>query len=137
VRLYNPESHQWSLDWANGRAGVIGGPPNVGEFKNGRGKFYCQDTYNGRMIFIRYVWSDITANSAHFDLEKLGEAGIQKLSQLRRRLELRNRLLESRREGVRQTPNCSRERNSSYFGSNAVCIVTRSLLPDSPASRSF
>ena len=30
-----------------------------------------------------------------------------------------------------------RVRNSSYVGSNAVCIVTRSLLPDSPASRSF
>jgi hypothetical protein len=67
LRLYNPGSHQWSLYWANGKAGVIGGPPNVGEFKNGRGEFYCQDTYNGRMIFIRYVWSDITPNSAHFE----------------------------------------------------------------------
>jgi hypothetical protein len=67
LRLYNPESHQWSLYWANGKAGVIGGPPNVGEFKDGRGEFYCQDTFNGRMIFIRYVWSDITSNSAHFE----------------------------------------------------------------------
>jgi hypothetical protein len=67
LRLYNPESHQWSLYWANGKAGTIGGPPNVGEFKNGRGEFFSQDTFNGRMIFIRYVWSDITPNSAHFE----------------------------------------------------------------------
>jgi len=45
----------------------MGGPPNIGEFKNGRGEFYCQDTFNGRAILIRYVWSDITPNSAHFE----------------------------------------------------------------------
>jgi hypothetical protein len=67
LRLYNPESHQWSLYWANSKAGVIGGPPNVGEFKNGQGEFYCQDTFNGRMILIRYAWSDITPTTAHFE----------------------------------------------------------------------
>ena len=67
LRLYNPQSHQWSLYWANSKEGTIGGPPNVGEFKNGRGEFYCQDTFNGRAILIRYVWSDIKPNSAHFE----------------------------------------------------------------------
>jgi hypothetical protein len=47
LRLYNPEAHQWSLYWANSKDGAMGGPPNVGEFKNGRGEFYCQDTFNG------------------------------------------------------------------------------------------
>jgi len=45
----------------------LGGPPNVGEFKNGRGEFFSQDTFNGRTILVRYVWSDITANSARFE----------------------------------------------------------------------
>ena len=67
MRLYNPETHQWSLYWANSKNGYLGGPPNVGEFKNGRGEFYCQDTFNGRVILIRYIWSDITPNSAHFE----------------------------------------------------------------------
>lgn len=67
LRLYNPKSRQWSLYWANSRDGSMGGPPNVGEFKNGRGEFYAHDTFNGRMILIRYVWSDITPNSAHFE----------------------------------------------------------------------
>ena len=67
LRLYSPESHQWSLYWASSKAGTLAGPPQVCEFKNGRGEFYCQDTYNGRMILIRYAWSDITPNSAHFE----------------------------------------------------------------------
>lgn len=67
LRLYNPQTHQWSLYWANSKAGAMGGPPNVGEFKDGRGEFFCQDTFNGRMILIRYEWSGITANSAHFE----------------------------------------------------------------------
>ena len=67
LRLYNPQTHQWSLYWANSKQGTMGGPPNVGEFKNGRGEFYAQDALNGRVILIRYLWSEITPNSAHFE----------------------------------------------------------------------
>ena len=65
LRLYNPETHQWSLYWANSKNGVLDLPPNIGEFKNGRGEFLCQDTLDGRAILVRLVWSDITPNSAH------------------------------------------------------------------------
>ena len=75
LRLYNPDSHQWSLYWANSKAGVMSGPPNVGEFKNGRGEFYCQDTFNGRLVLVRYVWSDITPNSAHFEQSYSDDGG--------------------------------------------------------------
>lgn len=67
LRLYNPQTHQWSLYWANSKDGTMGGPPNIGEFKNGCGEFYSQDTLNGRAILVRYVWSHITPNSAHFE----------------------------------------------------------------------
>jgi hypothetical protein len=67
LRLYTPQAHQWNLYWANPKDGTFAGPPQVGEFKNGVGEFYCQDTYNGRMILIRYAWSGITPNSAHFE----------------------------------------------------------------------
>lgn len=68
LRLYNPESHQWSLYWANSKNGTLPPPPTVGSFssKNGRGEFYDQEPFNGRMIFVRYVWSDITPTSARF-----------------------------------------------------------------------
>ncbi len=66
LRLYNPQSRQWSIYWANGKDGVLG-LPTIGEFKNGRGEFFDQESYNGRTIFVRYIWSDITPNSAHFE----------------------------------------------------------------------
>jgi hypothetical protein len=66
LRLYNPESHQWSLYWANRKNGTLV-PPQIGEYKNGRGEFFAQDTFNGRVILIRFVWSDMTTNSPHFE----------------------------------------------------------------------
>ncbi|HEY4037688.1 MAG TPA: hypothetical protein VGM15_02610, partial [Burkholderiaceae bacterium] len=47
--------------------GTMGGPPTVGEFKDGRGEFYSQDTINDRAILVRFVWSAITPTSAHFE----------------------------------------------------------------------
>jgi hypothetical protein len=66
LRLYDPQSHQWSLYWANSKGGPIV-PPQVGEFKNGRGEFYAQDTLNGKSIFVRFIWSNTTTNTPHFE----------------------------------------------------------------------
>ncbi|SRR6266849_5946002 len=33
LRLYNPQSHQWRLYWANSKNGILD-PPQIGEFKN-------------------------------------------------------------------------------------------------------
>lgn len=66
LRLYNPESHQWSLNFANVKGGAMA-VPTIGEFKNGCGEFYNQETLNGRAIFVRFVISDITPNSCRFE----------------------------------------------------------------------
>jgi hypothetical protein len=66
VRLYHPDSHQWYLYWSNAQDGVMG-IPTIGEFKNGVGEFYDQEAFHGRTILVRYVWSAITPNSAHFE----------------------------------------------------------------------
>ncbi len=66
LRLYNPESRQWSLNFANAGGGVMS-VPTIGEFKNGRGEFFDQETLNGRAILVRFVISDITPNSCHFE----------------------------------------------------------------------
>src|SRR5215475_14767829 len=49
LRLYNPESGQWSLNFSNGTVGTLS-TPTIGEFKNGRGEFFDQETLNGRAI---------------------------------------------------------------------------------------
>jgi len=66
LRLYNPESHQWSLNFASSSGGTLS-PPTIGEFKNGRGEFFDQETLNGRAILVRFVISDITADSCRFE----------------------------------------------------------------------
>jgi hypothetical protein len=67
LRVYDPKGHQWRLYWATSKLGQLAGPPQIGEFKDGRGEFYCQDTFGDKTILIRYLWSDITPNSAHFE----------------------------------------------------------------------
>jgi hypothetical protein len=66
LRLYNPESHQWSLNFSNSASGTLS-QPTIGEFKNGRGEFYDQEALDGRAILVRFVISDITANFCRFE----------------------------------------------------------------------
>jgi hypothetical protein len=66
LRLYNPQSHQWSLNFSNSRGGTLS-QPTIGEFKNGRGEFYDQETLNDRAILVRFVISEITSDSCRFE----------------------------------------------------------------------
>jgi hypothetical protein len=67
VRLYDQETAEWSLYWANARTGMSL-PPTVGHFDGqGIGAFYDEEELDGRPILVRYVWSDITPSSAHFE----------------------------------------------------------------------
>lgn len=74
LRLYNPQSRQWSLNFANINGGELT-PPAIGEFKNGRGEFYNQDTLNGRSILVRFVISDITPDSCRFEQSYSDDGG--------------------------------------------------------------
>jgi hypothetical protein len=60
--LYNPDSHQWSQTFANSSDGILT-HSLFGSFKNGRGEFYDQEDFEGKMILVRFVWSDITPDS--------------------------------------------------------------------------
>ena len=66
LRLYDSESHQWSLNFSNIRSGTLS-QPTIGEFKNGRGEFFDQETFNGRAVLVRFVISDITEKSVHYE----------------------------------------------------------------------
>jgi hypothetical protein len=66
LRLYNPQSRQWSLNFANSAGGSLS-PPAIGEFRNGRGEFYNQETFKGRAILVRFVISEVTATSCRFE----------------------------------------------------------------------
>jgi len=66
LRLYDPEARQWRLYWANSRIGRID-PPQIGDFRDGRGDFCTTDTINGKTTLIRYDWSRMTSGTPHFE----------------------------------------------------------------------
>ena len=72
---YNPQSHQWSVYFASRKDGKVG-LPNVGEFTNGRGEFFVQDTLDGKSLLNRYVWSQIASNSPHFEESWSSDGGL-------------------------------------------------------------
>jgi hypothetical protein len=72
--LYNPQAHQWGLNWSNSSDGILG-IPTVGEFKNGRAEIFDQETYNGRTILVRGIWSDIKANTHRFEQDYSDDGG--------------------------------------------------------------
>jgi hypothetical protein len=74
LRTYNPNTRQWSLYWASSRDGILA-QPQVGQFHDGVGEFYAQDTIAGRSVFVRYLWSDITADSVHFEQAYSADGG--------------------------------------------------------------
>jgi hypothetical protein len=74
LRIYNPVSRQWSLNFANSSVGTLG-QPTVGEFKNGRGEFYDQESFAGRAILVRFVISEIKPDSCHFEQSFSSDGG--------------------------------------------------------------
>jgi hypothetical protein len=74
LRLYNPESRQWSLNFAGSAGGTLS-QPTIGEFRNGRGEFFDQETLNGRAILVRFVISDITPTSCRFEQSFSADGG--------------------------------------------------------------
>lgn len=66
LRLYNPGSRQWSLNYSNSRGGTLS-PPYVGEFRDGRGVFYGTDDLAGRVILARFVITRPSPDIARFE----------------------------------------------------------------------
>ena len=64
--LYDPKAHQWSQTFVNSAVGSFSGGL-IGEFRDGRGELYAQETRRGRSTLIRGVWSDIKPDSHHFE----------------------------------------------------------------------
>ena len=73
--LYNPTSHQWSQNFASSRVGMFSSGL-VGEFRNGRGELFQSDTFQGRAILVRGLWSDIKPNSHRYAESYSADGGV-------------------------------------------------------------
>ena len=67
LRVYNPETHQWSIYLLDLDKGEVDVPPVVGAFHGDRGEFFHQETLRGRTILVRYVWLNISPKSARME----------------------------------------------------------------------
>jgi len=66
LHLYNPDTHQWSVWFANAITGTLG-VPGVGHFANGEGVLYDREPYNGKMVYVRQIFSNMSAHTFNFD----------------------------------------------------------------------
>ena len=67
LRLYGPQTRQWSLNYANLRNGLLTSPVYGGFETAGRGLFYGADALDGRAILVRFVITKSSPNEAHFE----------------------------------------------------------------------
>lgn len=74
VRLFDPTQGRWSIYWIDGRDPKLDAPVH-GTFKDGVGTFLGEDTLEGRPIRIRFLWSQIKANSARWEQAFSADAG--------------------------------------------------------------
>jgi hypothetical protein len=62
VFLYDPKAHEWSMNFAGASVGKMT-PPTIGRMENGRIVFHGADTFDGRPVKVRAVWSDFKPTS--------------------------------------------------------------------------
>jgi len=67
TRGYDPKTQTWAIWWLDGRDPHRLDPPVFGNFQNGVGTFNGDDTFNGKPIKVRFIWSKITVSSAQWE----------------------------------------------------------------------
>jgi hypothetical protein len=74
LRLFDPATRLWSIWWIDGRAPGLDTPVR-GRFENGVGTFLADETWEGRPIVVRFIWSEITERSARWEQAFSTDAG--------------------------------------------------------------
>jgi hypothetical protein len=66
LRLFNPQTREWSIYWSTDLTGTLD-VPMIGGFQDGYGEFYSQEVFEGRHIYNRFIWSKVTANTCQWE----------------------------------------------------------------------
>jgi Protein of unknown function (DUF1579) len=76
IRAYDPKTGLWAIWWVDSRDphGTLD-PPVKGRFENGVGSFYSDYVADGKPTRVRFVWSDISAQSARWEQASSGDGG--------------------------------------------------------------
>jgi hypothetical protein len=76
LRLYNPQSAQWSLNFASLRNGMLTAPVYGAFNGRGRGLFYGQDMLDGRAILVRFIIDQVSKTEARFEQAYSADGGV-------------------------------------------------------------
>lgn len=57
LRLYNPDTCEWSIYWASSAGANNIFPPMIGKFVDGRGLFYAFELIGNQHILTRFIWT--------------------------------------------------------------------------------
>ena len=68
LRSFDSKTLQWSIWWLDSRTplGPVD-PPMRGGFRDGVGTFYADETFNGKPVRTRFLWTKITPTSCHWE----------------------------------------------------------------------
>ena len=64
LRVYNPNTHEWSINFATPARGELSSTPGIGQFKGGRVEFYDQERFNDKVILLRFSMWGIAPDAA-------------------------------------------------------------------------
>jgi hypothetical protein len=67
LRTFDPAKRQWSIYWISSKNGTLDGNPVVGGFDGQRGEFYGDDEEDGRPVKVRFQWTKVDHDHAHWE----------------------------------------------------------------------
>ena len=67
VRLFEPSSGRWRIWWTSTIGNGALDNPVIGRFRDGLGRFECDDALEGVPIRVRYDWKDIAADTVTWE----------------------------------------------------------------------
>ena len=66
-RFFDPSTRKWSIYWADSRRPGVLDPPLFGSFSGDTGVFHGDDTFEGRPITVRFIWSGVTTPTPRWE----------------------------------------------------------------------
>jgi hypothetical protein len=66
-RFFDPRTKQWWIYWADTRRSGELDPPVIGSFDGDVGVFEGEDTFDGRPILVRFIWSGVTTPTPRWE----------------------------------------------------------------------
>jgi hypothetical protein len=76
LRSYDAAQQQWSIWWLDPRNPGPLDPPMKGRFEGGQGLFYADETFEGRPIRVRFIWSRLDTPQPRWEQAFSADGGL-------------------------------------------------------------